>query len=216
MVQHLLKSSLKLSSKLDSKLSSEPNDSQYFVKQCVTWEQFKTLQSAFAEVGNVRLIYCEGVLEIMGIGRFHELICAMLTGLLLTYFSIKRIAFIPTGAYTQSVGGKTEFQADLSFNFETEKDISDLCIEVVVTSGSTKKLKKYQLRQVPEVWFWEDGNITIYTLKESEYIQTEQSLFLPDLDLRHLEKCLLMDSQLAAMQAFQEKYAGLKFGAKAE
>jgi len=195
----------KLSSKLDSNLNSKLNDSQYFIKHCVSWEQFKTLQSAFAEVGNVRLMYCEGILEIMGIGRFHELIWAMLTGLLLTYFSIKRITFIPTGAYTQSVGGKTEFQADLSFNFETEKDISDLCIEVVVTSGSIKKLKKYQLRQVPEVWFWEDGNITIYTLKDSEYIQS-QSLFLPDLDLRHLEKCLLMDSQLAAMQAFREKY----------
>jgi len=203
-----------------SKLNLEPNDSQYFVKQCVSWEQFKTLQSAFAEVGNVRLMYCEGVLEIMGIGRFHEMICAMLTGLLLTYFSIKRIAFIPTGAYTQSVGGKTEFQADLSFNFETEKDISDLCIEVVVTSGSTQKLKKYQLRQVPEVWFWENGKITIYTLKEleqeSEYIQSDQSLFLPDLDLRHLEKCLLMDSQLEAMQAFQEKYEDLRFGANTE
>jgi hypothetical protein len=65
------------------------------------------------------------------------------------------------------------------------------------------------------VWFWEDGKITIYTLKEleqeSEYIQSDQSLFLPDLDLRHLEKCLLMDSQLEAMQAFQEKYEGLRF-----
>jgi Uma2 family endonuclease len=126
-------------------LISKPNDSQYFVKQCVSWEQFKTLQSAFAEVGNVRLIYCEGVLEIMGIGRFHEMICAMLGMMLGQYFLLKRIAFMPTGAYTKSVGGKTEFQADLSFNFETEKDISDLCIEVVVTSGSTKKLKKYQL-----------------------------------------------------------------------
>jgi Uma2 family endonuclease len=165
-------------------------------------------------------MYCEGVLEIMGIGRFHELICAMLGMLLGQYFLLNRIAFIPTGAYTQSVGAKTEFQADLSFNFETEKDISDLCIEVVVTSGSIKKLKKYQLRQVPEVWFWEDGKITIYTLngsdQESEYIQSEQSLFLPDLDLRHLEKCLLMDSQLSAMQAFDEKYEGLRFGSKTE
>jgi hypothetical protein len=70
------------------------------------------------------------------------------------------------------------------------------------------------------VWFWEDGKITIFTLqesdRESEYIQSEQSLFLPDLDLRHLEKCLLMDSQLSAMQAFQEKYEGLRFGTNTE
>ena len=57
-----------------------------------------------------------------------------------------------------------------------------------------------------------DGKISIYILKdaekESEYIQSEQSLFLPDLDIQHLEKCLVMDSQLEAMQAFEEKYSG--------
>ena len=30
-------------------------ENQYLVKRAVTWEQFKTLQSAFDEIGGVRL-----------------------------------------------------------------------------------------------------------------------------------------------------------------
>jgi len=120
-------------------------ENQYLIKQAVTWEQFKTLQSASDEIGGVQMTYCEGVLEIMGSGRLHEKITALLGLLLGMYFGLKRISFVATGAYTQQLKGSTEFQADLSYNFETEKDISDLCIEIVVTSGGTKKLRKYQL-----------------------------------------------------------------------
>ncbi len=40
---------------------------QYLIKQAVTWEQFKALQSAFAEIGGVKLNYCAGLLEIVEI-----------------------------------------------------------------------------------------------------------------------------------------------------
>jgi Uma2 family endonuclease len=76
----------------------------------------------------------------------------------------------------------------------------------VVTSGSVKKLRKYQLRNIPEVWFWQDGKIKIYCLLDGEYAQVEASGWLPDLDLAHLEQCLLMESQLDAVLAFQERY----------
>jgi hypothetical protein len=62
------------------------------------------------------------------------------------------------------------------------------------------------LRGVPEVWFWEDGKIRIYRLENSEYVEVKTSIWLPDLDIAHLEQCLLMDSQLDAMTAFEEKY----------
>jgi hypothetical protein len=45
-------------------------ENQYLVKWAVTWEQFKTLQSAFDEIGGVRMVYCEGIVEIMGMKRF--------------------------------------------------------------------------------------------------------------------------------------------------
>ncbi|MFN5968258.1 MAG: Uma2 family endonuclease, partial [Pseudanabaena sp.] len=181
-------------------------ENQYLIKQPVTWEQFKTLQSAFNDIGGVRLNYCEGVLEIVGIGRLHEKIVTMLVMLIGVYCGLKRIRCISTGAYTQQLSGSTEFQADLSYNFETEKEVSDLCVEVVVTSGSTKKLRKYQLLGVPEVWFWQDGKISIYLMKDGQYEQSLSSFWLPELDIEHLEQCLLMDSNLEPFLAFQEKY----------
>jgi hypothetical protein len=38
-------------------------------------------------------------------------------------------------------------------------------------------------------------------------VEVKTSVWLPDLDIVHLEQCLLMDSQLDAMTAFEEKYA---------
>jgi Uma2 family endonuclease len=181
-------------------------ENQYLIKQSVTWEQFKTLQSAFDDIGGVRLNYCEGVLEIVGIGRLHEKIVTMLVMLIGVYCGLKRIRCISTGAYTQQLSGSTEFQADLSYNFDIEKEVSDLCVEVVVTSGSTKKLRKYQLLGVPEVWFWQDGKISIFLLKDGQYEQSALSFWLSDLDIAHLEQCLLMDSNLEPFLAFQERY----------
>jgi Uma2 family endonuclease len=181
-------------------------ESQYLVKWAVTWEQFKTLQSAFDEIGGVRLSYCEGIVEIMGIGLQHEKICSLLAALLISYFVGKRIRFIATGAYTQKIEPKVEYQADLSYCFDIEKEVSDLCIEVVITSGNVKKLRKYQLRGVPEVWFWEEGKISVYRLVNGEYAKRDHSEWLPELDIEHLEECLLIESQLDAILAFQQKY----------
>ncbi len=182
-------------------------ESQYLIKHGVTWSQFKTLQSAFAEIGGVRMTYCEEILEIMSIGLLHEMICALLGILLGQYFLIKRISFTSTGAYSQMIEPKLEFQADLSYSFSGNPEITDLCIEVVVTSGSIKKLRKYQLRSIPEVWFLQDGKIRIYRLQDDEYMEVLASKWLPDLDIGHLEQCLLMESQLDAVTAFAEKYS---------
>ena len=183
------------------------SDHEHLVRHFVTCEQFQALESAFADIDWVRLIYCEGVLEIVGIGRLHEMICTLLGMLLGQYFMLKRIRFVSTGAaYTQSLQGRTKFQADLSYNFDIEKEISDLCIEVVVTSGNVAKLRKYQLLEVPEVWFWEERKISVFCLQDGDYVQSSHSLCLPDLDIEHLEQCLLMDSQLDAMLALGDKY----------
>ena len=64
---------------------------------------------------------------------------------------MKRMRFTGTGAYTQTIEPKLEFQADLSFIFGDNPELTDLCIEIVVTSGSVKKLRNYQLRNIPEV-----------------------------------------------------------------
>ncbi|QEI41700.1 hypothetical protein BMF77_02293 [Dolichospermum sp. UHCC 0315A] len=78
-----------------------------------------------------------------------------------------------------------------------------LCIEIVITSGSPIKLKKYKLMQVPEVWFWEDGTLEIYCLRQEEYEKVNNSELLPKLDLSLLNRCLLLSSPLEAIKEFR-------------
>ena len=55
---------------------------RYFAHETISWEQFKVIQSGFENVPNLRLIYCEGILDLMGIGKAHELYTSLLGSLL--------------------------------------------------------------------------------------------------------------------------------------
>jgi Uma2 family endonuclease len=178
---------------------------QPITRSGISWEQFIHIQQAFADLPGIRLTYCEGVLEIMPLSKQHEFICHLLGILLGLYFIHQRIRFFPSGAYSQILEGVTEYQSDLSYSFDQDKDIPDLCIEVVITNSRMDKLRKYQLRGVPEVWFWQDGQIKVYSLVEGNYQLREKSGLLPDLDLVFLCACLQQDDPLQASLQFQTR-----------
>ncbi|MHC5934257.1 hypothetical protein [Nostoc sp.] len=46
------------------------------MKRGLSWEKFKAIQASFENVPGVRLFYCEGILEIVSIGKPHEVITA--------------------------------------------------------------------------------------------------------------------------------------------
>ncbi|MBE9106343.1 Uma2 family endonuclease [Nostoc cf. edaphicum LEGE 07299] len=179
-------------------------EEQRFFRHGLTWEQFKAIQASFENVPGVRLFYCDGVLEIVTIGKPHEAIKCLIAALLITYFEIKGIEFFPSGSFSQIISKIVEYQADLSYCFENDKPIPDLCIEVVITSGSPIKLQKYKLMGVPEVWFWEDGTIEVYCLREQEYEKVVNSELLAELDLSLLNRCLLLSSPLEAIREFRQ------------
>jgi Uma2 family endonuclease len=175
---------------------------QRFTWRGLTWHQFKAIQTGFEDVPNVRLFYCDGVLEIVGTGRLHEAIRCLMGLLMGQYFLQRRIVFFPSGTYSQIVQEQVEYQADLSYCFGTIKDVPDLCIEIVITSGSPIKLQKYRLMGVPEVWFWEDGTLELYHLREEGYDRIASSEILPELDLSLLKRCILFASPLDALEEF--------------
>ncbi|MFB2897173.1 hypothetical protein ACE1CI_30020 [Aerosakkonemataceae cyanobacterium BLCC-F50] len=70
-----------------------------------------------------------------------------------------------------------------------------------------RKLTRYKVLGVPEVWFWEDGLFKLYRLQESGYEQIERSEILPDLDIDLLARCVMMASKLEALKAFQQTIA---------
>ena len=73
--------------------------SEQIVKTGIDWQQFKAIQAAFEGVPGVRLNFCEGELEIVGISKEHEAFRCLLALLLGAYFEEMEIDFFPSGSY---------------------------------------------------------------------------------------------------------------------
>lgn len=172
-----------------------------------TWEKFKLIQQGFEESPGVRLSYYNGTIEILMPGEDHEFFAHVIGYLLTTFLLNKRISFKPTGAKTQEQEGQVSAQADQSYCIDRSKPIPDLSIEVIFSSGGNK-LERYRALGVPEVWFWEDGVLTLYHLRDNGYEQIERSELpgLEALDINLLRRCILIaETDFAeAVQVFQQ------------
>jgi len=84
---------------------------------------------------------------------------------------------------------------------QTKKAIPDLAIEVIFTSGGIDKLQLYKRLGIPEIWFWEDGVLSIYYLRE-DYEQVDRSELLPELDIALLVRYVTYFDQYDAVTEF--------------
>lgn len=181
---------------------------QRLVHSGMSWQQFKLLQESFADSRGIRLAYYKGQVEILTLSSDHESISRMIAFLLCQYFLNKDIEFNPLGSFTQEKEQEVSAQADESFAIGSSTATSpDLVVEVIFTSGSDRKLTRYKVLGVPEVWFWEDGLFRLYRLRESGYDRIDCSEVLPDLDINLLASCLMMASKVEALKAFQQAIA---------
>ena len=62
-----------------------------------------------------------------------------------------------------------------------DKDIPDLAIEVIFSSGGITDLEKYHILGVREVWFWKNNKIAFYQLQGDGYQEIINSNCLSNL-----------------------------------
>ena len=186
-----------------TKLLNRPTE-QRFIQTNVSWKDFKAIQSGFANSPGVRVFYYKGELEILSTSPEHEIVKGNLGDLVETYMLESSIDFVATGSFTQEVAEEASAQADESYCFGEPKSIPDLSIEVVISSGGPDKLRRYGALGVAEVWFWEDGEISVYRLVDGEYCQIDQSGFLPELDLALLARYAAISSRRNAVKEFRK------------
>lgn len=182
---------------MTTQLESVPSE-QRIIKYGISWQQFKAIQASFEDIPGVRLSFIDGTLEIITIHEPHEVISTILGVLLALYFAEVGINVYGTGSVTLEAQEKgASIEPDLSYYIgESEgKEYPDLAIEVIFSSGSNKKLIKYQRFQVREVWLWDQENISVYRLREQAYEQISQSEFFPNLNLTSLVRCSLIHLQ---------------------
>lgn len=185
-----------------------PMQDQRIIYAGRTWQQFKQIQNGFEGSTGIRLFYHNGTLEILMPGREHELFAHIIGWFVTSFLAQQRIFFQPTGTMTQERESEISVQADQSYWIGSVKPIPDLSIEVVFSSGTVDKLARYRALKVPEVWFWEDGILTLYSLSETGYQSIEQSQLpgLATLDMALLKRCILLAETDAgeAIRVFQQ------------
>ncbi|MEZ2236938.1 Uma2 family endonuclease [Microcoleus sp.] len=175
----------------------------------LSWREFKVVEQLLSRPG-VRLSFLDGVLEIRRMpGKKHETVKQRISTLLDLYLEFGGIDFTPTGSVTlESETGRVKQEADLSYELGPNRELPDLVVEVVVTSGGIDKLEAYKRLQIPEVWFWENCRLRLYSLGADGYAEVDRSLVLPDLDIVLLARCINIENHLQAMREFKQAIQG--------
>ena len=172
----------------------------------VTWEQYDTLVDLFMDqFPGLRMTFLEGTLEIMGTSSEHERLKTIIARLLEMYAVEKRITLNGYGNTTFRKEAKQRgLEPDECYCLGELREVPDIAIEIVITSGGIDKLSVYQGLGVREVWFWQDNQFILYRLREGEYEKIDRSEFLPNLDLILLSQFINYDNQTEAVIAYRD------------
>ena len=150
-----------------------------------TWADYQQFDSQ--ENTGYRVAYFKGEITIVSPGRNHERIAAVINRLIIAYCEKYNIRDFPFGQTRLNVWGQAGREAaearadarrkgmsaktpDLAYAFDIDKDLPDLAVEVIFTSGDVETLKaSYQRIGISELWIWQDNKITFYCLEADKY-----------------------------------------------
>jgi Uma2 family endonuclease len=183
-----------------------PTADQRVVLHAKPWSSYEALLALRGEAATPRIAYIDGALELMSPSKQHEGKKAYI-GLLLAAYALERgLDLSPYGSWTLKEEPKLSgAEPDECYIVGTDqgRERPDLVIEVIWTSGGVDKLEIYRRLGIGEVWFWEQGRITIHALRGDEYERTQASLVFPDLDVVLLSSFLDYPTATQAVRAFQ-------------
>jgi Uma2 family endonuclease len=155
----------------------------------VSWDQYEALLAALGnDHPSLRLTYCEGTLEIMTTSPERERLKTLIARLVELWALECDVPLEGYGAATfRKRAAERGLEPDECYVIgRLLEDMPDIAIEVVHRHGGIDKLDVYVGLGIQEVWYWEDGQLVPYALRESTYERCEQSELVPDLDFAEL------------------------------
>ena len=99
-------------------------------------------------------------------------------------------------------------EPDECYSIGLTRDVPDLAIEVIWTSGGLDKLEIYRRLGVREVWVWEDGTIATFALRGDRYERIAGSEVLPQVDVGLIGSLLELPTQTAAVRELRTRLRG--------
>ncbi|MEM9006183.1 MAG: Uma2 family endonuclease [Cyanobacteria bacterium P01_F01_bin.86] len=189
-----------------SPASADSLPEQRVVLEGVSWHQYDLLLATLGDdFPALRLSYLESTLEIMTNSPQHEELKTMIGMLMEAYFQETRTRFHGIGSATfRKVSKQRGLEPDECYCLDRKKEVPDLAIEVVLSSGIVDKLDIYQGLGVTEVWVWEAGAFTLYHLRPEGYEKVERSELLPTCDIQMLASYVKPEEQFDAVMAFRD------------
>ncbi len=181
---------------------------QRIVLRNVSWRGYENLLSIRGESSGTRITYHHGDLELMTPSIDHEGFKTKLARLIEVYADEQGIELEGYGSWTVKIKArKLGVEPDECYVLGSpppKPTRPDIAVEVIWTSGGIDKLDVYAGLEVPEVWFWEQGELRIFILEAGGYRQTPRSRLLPELDLDLLVTFMQGTSQSRAVRAFRQ------------
>lgn len=150
----------------------------------MSWADYEKFDSE--EYPGYRVSYFNGVITLESPSQNHEVIAEVINYLIVAYCKHIQLLYYPmrsTRLVNKLLAGK---EPDVSFSFGSRKELPDLAVEVIFSSGSINDLKKYLALGVSEVWFWQDDRLVFYYLTGGKYVEVTNSICLPDLTSKEL------------------------------
>jgi Uma2 family endonuclease len=161
----------------------------------VTWEQYEAL---YAELGDDRRVprinYCHGVLELMSPLPAHERPHRIIADIVKAMLDAQDRPWEDFGSTTFKKPRQAGLEPDTCFYIQNAEQVRtlmrmnmeqdpppDLAIESDVTSKTT--FEAYAILQVPEVWIYDNGRLTIYQLQGKDYRPVPSSPVFPDIPI---------------------------------
>lgn len=164
----------------------------------VTWEQYEALLEDLGEDRHIpRINYCNGTLELMAPLPAHERPHRIIADIVKAILDAQGRDWEDFGATTFKQPKRAGLEPDTCFyiqNAERARTLMrmdmasdpppDLAIEADVTSKTT--LDAYAILEVPEVWIYDNGKLTIYLLDNGDYQRSTESVVFPNLPITEL------------------------------
>ena len=181
----------------------------------ISWSEFESVLEELGENRSARLSYSQGTLEVMVPLPEHERPKELISDIVKILLKASSRGYEPFGSTTFKQEGTAGVEPDACFYIQNyQRMISrrrlqpddpppDLAIECDVTSKTT--LDAYQAIKVPELWVYESGRLTIYILKNENYVKSEVSPTFPHSPLKQIIPNAIERSwQVGSLQAIKE------------
>lgn len=181
----------------------------------VSWQEFELILQQLGESRSARLVYSQGILEIMVPLPEHEKAKELLSDAVKRLLKRMGKRYESLGSTTFKKEGIAGVEPDACFyiknyqcmigrrRLQVNDPPPDLVIEIDVTSKTP--IEAYESIKVPEVWVYDSGQLTIYLLRNQKYFSSETSPTFPKLPLTQLiPKAIERSWQVGASQALEE------------